>query len=116
LQSPTPTSAWVIQQLREATPFEIQPEYLLHDNDSIFLSKYLQEFLANSKITSVRTSYRSPWQNGICERALGILRRELLDYIIPFNEEHLYNLLGEYNFTKYGKYKSKSAYISITLF
>jgi transposase InsO family protein len=43
-----PTSAWVIQQLREATPFGSQPKYLIHDNDSIFVSKDLQEFLRNT--------------------------------------------------------------------
>jgi transposase InsO family protein len=91
-----PTSAWVAQQLREATPLGIQPKYLIHDNDSIFLCKDLQEFLANAKIKSIRTSYHSPWQNGICERTVGILRRELFDHIIPFNEEHLRRLLGEY--------------------
>jgi transposase InsO family protein len=47
-------------------------------------------------ITSVRTGYRSPWQNGICERAVGLLRRELLDHIIPLNEKHLQRLLGEF--------------------
>lgn len=91
-----PTSAWVSQQIREATPFENQPKYLIHDNDSIFLSKDLQEFLVNAKIRSVRTGYHSPWQNGICERTVGILRRELLDHMIPFNEEHLIFLLREY--------------------
>jgi len=44
-----PTSAWVTQQLREATPYRIQPKYLIHDNDRIFA------------INSVRTGYRSPW-------------------------------------------------------
>jgi transposase InsO family protein len=91
-----PTSVWVANQLRNATPFGIQPEYLIHDNDCIFKSKDLQDFLANANITSVRTGYHSPWQNGICERTIGIIRRELLDHIIPFNEEHLRRLLGEY--------------------
>lgn len=91
-----PTSAWVIQQIKEVTPFDIQPEYLIHDNDSIFTSKDLQKFLVNTKIKSVRTGYRCPWQNGVCERTVGILRRELLDHIIPFNEEYLRRLLGEY--------------------
>ena len=91
-----PTSAWVAHQLREATPFGVIPDYLIHDNDTIFTAKTLQDFLANSKIKSVRTSFRSPWQNGICERAIGILRRELLDHIIPFNEKHLDYLLREY--------------------
>lgn len=91
-----PSSAWVAQQLKEATPFGYQPKYLIHDNDSSFVSKNLQEFLANSGIKSVRTTFRSPWQNGICERTVGILRRELLDHVIPFNEAHLYRLLREY--------------------
>jgi putative transposase len=91
-----PPSAWVARQLQEATPFGIQPEYLIHDNDSIFVSKELQEFLINTKIISVRTVYRAPWQNGICERTVGILRRELLDHMIPFNEKHLEYLFSEY--------------------
>lgn len=91
-----PTSVWVAHQIREATPFEIKPEYLLHDNDGIFTGKDLQEFLAHSKIQSLRTSFHSPWQNGICERTVGILRRELLDHIIPLNEKHLAYLLREY--------------------
>jgi putative transposase len=88
-----PTSAWVVQQLREATPFGNQPEYLIHDNDRIFVSQELQLFLANTKIKSVRTGFHSPWQNGICERTVGILRWELLDHVIPMNEKHLEYLL-----------------------
>ncbi len=91
-----PNSLWITQQLREATPFGMQPEYLIHDNDTTFVSRDLQEFLTNSNIRSVKTGYHSPWQNGICERTVGILRRELLDHIIPFNEKHLRYLLGEY--------------------
>ncbi|HBF36113.1 MAG TPA: integrase [Firmicutes bacterium] len=91
-----PTSAWVAQQLRETTSFGMQPEYLIHDNDSIFVSNDLQAFLANTKIRSVRTGFHSPWQNGICERTVGILRRELLDHIIPMNEKHLEYLLKKY--------------------
>jgi putative transposase len=74
----------------------MQPEYLVHDNDRIFVSKDLQAFLAKLKIKSVKTGYHCPWQNGVCERAVGILRRELLDHIVPFNEKHLEYLLKEY--------------------
>ena len=42
----------------------------------------------------------SPWQNGICERTVGILRQNLLNHIIPLSEKHLYRLLHEY-ITKY---------------
>jgi putative transposase len=90
------SSAWMAQQLREATPYGMQPKYLIHDNDRIFVRKDLQAFLTNSKIKSVKTGYHSSWQNGICERAIGILRRELLDHIISFDEKHLDCLLKEY--------------------
>ena len=91
-----PNSAWVIQQIREATPYGEVPKYLIHDNDSIFTAKVLQEFLLNSHICSKRTGIRCPWQNGICERAIGILRAELLNHVIPLNQKHLEDLLREY--------------------
>ena len=34
--TPNPTAHWVIQQLREAFPYEFAPGYLIYDNDSIF--------------------------------------------------------------------------------
>jgi putative transposase len=34
--TPNPTMEWVIQQLREATPFGQQPRYLFRDNDGIY--------------------------------------------------------------------------------
>jgi transposase InsO family protein len=45
---------------------------------------------------SLRTSWRSPWQNGVAERWVGSCRRELLDHVIPANERHLRRLLTEY--------------------
>jgi transposase InsO family protein len=47
-------------------------------------------------LTTVRTSIRSPWQNGIAERWVGSCRRDLLDHVIPRNERHLRRLLSEY--------------------
>lgn len=90
-----PTMAWVVQQLREATAFGIQPKYIIRDNDSIYGSD-VRVFLKNCAIKDICTAFRSPWQNGICERVIGILRRELLDHIIPLNEHHLHRLLSEY--------------------
>lgn len=91
-----PSSAWVAQQIREATPFGETPKYLIHDNDSIFTSRELKNFLANANIKSKKTGFKCPWQNGVCERTVGILRQELLDHIIPVNEKHLRYLLKEY--------------------
>jgi transposase InsO family protein len=48
------------------------------------------------KISPVRTSFESPWQNGIAERWVESCRRDLLDHIIAVNECHLKRLLSEY--------------------
>ena len=44
----------------------------------------------------MRTSFESPWQNGVAERWVGSCRRDLLDHIIAVNERHLKRLLSEY--------------------
>jgi putative transposase len=44
----------------------------------------------------VRTSFESPWQNGVAERWVESCRRDLLDHIIALNERHLKRLLADY--------------------
>ena len=58
-----PTSAWVVQQLREAFPDETALRFLIYDNDSIF-SASVTEVIGHLGIKPKRTAYRSPWQNG----------------------------------------------------
>jgi len=58
-----PSMEWVIQQLREVTPFGRQPRYLFRDNDGIY-GHGVPAFLKRCGIREVRTAYRSPWQNG----------------------------------------------------
>jgi hypothetical protein len=43
-----------------------------------------------------RTAYRSPWQNGVAERWVGSCKREIIDHVIVFNEDHLRRLLRDY--------------------
>jgi putative transposase len=83
-----PTSDWVVQQLREAFPFPSSYRYVILDRDAKFSQEVLQ-FLRSSGLKPVRTSVRSPWQNGIAERWVGSIRREMLDSVIPLNEFHL---------------------------
>ena len=90
-----PTSSWTIQQLREAFPDEHSLRFLIHDNDTIFSDRVV-EAIGHLGIESKRSAYRSPWQNGIAERWVGTVRRELLDHVIVLNERHLQRLLREY--------------------
>jgi transposase InsO family protein len=90
-----PTSLWVVQQLREAFPFESAPQFLIFDRDG----KYGVEVPAavrSLKIRPVRTSFESPWQNGVAERWVESCRRDLLDHVIAFDERHLKRSLSEY--------------------
>jgi transposase InsO family protein len=90
-----PTSLWIVQQLRESFPFESSARFLIFDRDS----KYGIEVPAairSLKIKPERTSFESPWQNGVAERWVESCRRDLLDHIIAANEHHLKRLLSEY--------------------
>ncbi len=93
--TPHPTAQWVIQQLREAFPGDAAPGYLIYDNDSIF-SDRVTEAIKQFRVRPKRTAYRSPWQNGTAERWVGSARRELLDHVMVFNEQHLRRLLRDY--------------------
>jgi len=44
----------------------------------------------------LRTAIRSPWQNGIAERWVGTVKRDLLDHVVVIDEHHLRRLLHEY--------------------
>jgi transposase InsO family protein len=91
-----PDTVWVKQQIREATPFGKHPGYLIHDNSPVFTEKSFKTFLSGLGIVQKRITPGSPWQNGICERMIGTVRRELFDHIIPLNQRHLQRLLTEY--------------------
>ena len=54
------------------------------------------EAVAALAIQPVRTSFRSPWQNGIAERWVRGCRQDLLDHVIALNERHLKRLFSEY--------------------
>ena len=90
-----PTSDWVVQQLREALPLPCRDKYILFDRDAKFGS-HVCGFLTASDVKPIRTSIRSPWQNGVAERWVGSCRREMLDHVIPLNEQHLRRLGRDY--------------------
>ncbi len=93
--TPTPTDPWVAQQLREATPYGRTPTYLIRDNDCKF-GQHFARVAATSGINVLRTPYRTPQANAICERFLGSVRRECLDHFLIFHEKQLTRLLKAY--------------------
>jgi transposase InsO family protein len=91
----SPTAAWVAQQLRETFPFESAPRFLIFVRDAIF-SAGLTATIRSMLKEPTRTSYQSPWQNGVAERFVGTVRRELLDHVIVLNERHLRQLIESF--------------------
>ena len=90
-----PTAPWTMQQLREAIPADHPYRILIHDREAIF-SKAVDESVRHMGLRVVKTPARTPVANSICERVLGSLRRECLDFLIPLNERHLYGILKEW--------------------
>ena len=90
-----PTAAWTLQQLREAIPADHPYRCLIHDRDAIF-SRDLDQRVRHLGLQVLKTPPQSPQANALCERLLGTLRRECLDFLIPLTEHHLRYLLHEW--------------------
>jgi putative transposase len=93
--TPHPSADWIVQQLRETFPEAASYRYAILDHDSIFNVDVIA-FLKATGFKPKRTSIQAPWQNGTAERWIGSCRREILDHIIPVNEEHLRRLIRDY--------------------
>jgi transposase InsO family protein len=90
-----PTDAWVAQQLREATPFDERPRFLIRDNDAKYGMRF-DQLAEASGITVLRTPVRAPRANAITERFLRSVRGECLDHLFLLGEQHLRRVLREY--------------------
>jgi putative transposase len=87
-----PSAEWTLQQFREALIEEHPYRFLIHDRDSIF-SKELDEAVTAMGVRILKTPVRAPKANAVCERLVGTIRRECLDFLIPLGERHLKQLL-----------------------
>ncbi|MGD0842731.1 MAG: integrase core domain-containing protein [Candidatus Acidiferrales bacterium] len=90
-----PTANWTLQQFREAISNDHPYRFLIRDRDSIF-SEEVDEHLKAFGIRVLRTPARAPQANAYCERLVGTLRRECLDFMIPLSEKHLGRILAEW--------------------
>jgi len=84
-----PTAEWTLQQLREARPSDHPYQFLIHDRDTIFSSELDAEVKSTFGLRVLRTPIRAPQANAYCERLMGTVRRECLDFMIPLHERQL---------------------------
>jgi putative transposase len=90
-----PTSAWIVQQLREGFPYQPMAQFLILDHDAKYGAQ-VPAAIRSMDMKPMRTSVGCPWQSGLAERWVGSCRRELLDHVIVINEAHLKRLLTSY--------------------
>jgi putative transposase len=67
--------------------------FLLHDRDTIF-SQQLDRSICHLGLRVVKTPPQSPQANALCERLIGTLRRECLNFVIFLTENHVRRLLA----------------------
>lgn len=69
--------------------------FVLHDRDRIYSSE-LDSALKAMDLKILKTPFQAPQANAFCERLVGTVRRECLDFLIPLNERHLRRILKEW--------------------
>ena len=89
-----PTQAWTAQQLRNATPFGVGPQFIIRDRDDKFSAEF-DRVAKGAGARVIRTAVRAPLINSICERFVGSVRRECLDHILTLGEGHMRSVQTE---------------------
>ncbi len=84
-----------LQQFRECICGDEGYRFLIHDRDHIY-SRELDASLKSLGVSVLKTPYKCPQANAFCERLIGSARRECLDFMIPFNEAHIRQILNSW--------------------
>ena len=92
-----PTAEWMLQQFREAIPGDHEYKFVIHDRDSIFSGP--DNELKSFGWRVLRTPVQASKANAYCERLIGTIQREFLDWVIPLSEKHLRRMLREWGCT-----------------
>src|SRR5229473_1223433 len=74
-----PTADWTAQQFRMVVSGDQPHRWLIHDRDSIY-SEGVDASVAAMGLTILKTPVRAPQANAFCERLIGSMRRECLDW------------------------------------
>jgi transposase InsO family protein len=94
-----PDSAWVTQQARNLA-LTLQengrsPRFLIHDRDTKFTDAFAEVFRSEG-MSIVLTPIRAPNANAFCERWVGTVRAECLDWTLIIGRRHLERVLRTY--------------------
>jgi transposase InsO family protein len=90
-----PTADWTGQQFRMIVSGDEGHRFVIHDRDTIF-SDGVDRTLETMGLEVLKTPARVPQANSFCERLIGTIRRECLDFVIPLTERHLRVMLREW--------------------
>ena len=90
-----PTVDWTIQQFRAIVLGDQHQQFLIHDRDAIYAAT-VDDAVTAMGLTVLKTPVRCPQANACCERLIGTIRRECLDWLIVLNERHLRAILREW--------------------
>ena len=71
------------------------PKYLIRDRDSTYAA-HCSAVAVSAGIQELKTPYRTPRANGICERFMGSLRRECIDHVLIHGDKHVQWVVREY--------------------
>jgi transposase InsO family protein len=80
-----PTADWTTQQCRTAITGETGHRFLIHDRDAIY-APAVDRAIRSMGLRVLKTPARTPQANAFCERAIGTIRRECLDWLIPIHD------------------------------
>ena len=90
-----PTAEWTAQQFRIVVSGDQRHGFVVHDHDSIY-AEGVDRTLAAMGLTVLKTPVHAPQANAFCERLIGTIHRECLDFVIPLNERHVRRLFREW--------------------
>jgi transposase InsO family protein len=102
-----PTADWTLPQFREVITGVEPYRFLIHDRDGIYSSE-LDAALKSMGLRIWKTPFQAPQANAFCERLVGTIRRECLDFLIPLNERHLRTILKRWG-THYNRGRPHSS-------
>ena len=71
------------------------PQVVISDHDTKLGARFAGVF-RSSGVRVVRTAIRAPDMNAFAERFVGTLRREVLDHLLIFSDNHLRRVITEY--------------------